>query len=285
MTAAAWAEGRAFERSPEGVAALKVANDEAVVQRNGRHPLEFIPVAVLMNVVLAALDVRDLAIFVAAFRSDVRLKHQWWTQFVPYTVKNMHTIDMRDFASLYQREGVYMQDLHRWVHSVGLVCPKMDTYVTSMLRRTDADIRPAATAWCRDPAAAMAMYGHIRDWDTSAVTNMGWVGEDAKGLFQDEKDFDEDLSQWDVSNVTHMNSMFYGASSFDSNVEGWNVGNVTNMGCMFYGALLFTADISQWPLAKSTNAPERCLDNNAKATVEDAITGGVAAGGGKRGDR
>ena len=46
----------------------------------------------------------------------------------------------------------------------------------------------------------MAMYGHISDWDTSAVTHMGGVVRygGVKGLFQDEKEFDEDLSRWDV---------------------------------------------------------------------------------------
>ena len=37
-----------------------------------------------------------------------------------------------------------------------------------------------------------------------------------------------DISLWDVSNVTNMNSMFYN-SQFAGDISTWNVSNVTNM--------------------------------------------------------
>ena len=37
---------------------------------------------------------------------------------------------------------------------------------------TDANVRAAVDAWVNDPAAAEATYGHIKWWDTGAVTDM-----------------------------------------------------------------------------------------------------------------
>ena len=37
------------------------------------------------------------------------------------------------------------------------------------LTRTDADIKQAVKAWCDDPVAAQAQYGHISEWRTEQV--------------------------------------------------------------------------------------------------------------------
>jgi surface protein len=44
--------------------------------------------------------------------------------------------------------------------------------------------------------------------------------------------FDEDIGNWNVSNVTNMNSMFL-SSQFNQNIGGWNVSNVINMNSIF----------------------------------------------------
>ena len=50
-----------------------------------------------------------------------------------------------------------------------------------------------------------------------------------------------DISQWDVSSVTNMSSLFafYGARSFNQPLNNWNVSNVTTMNDMFLGATSF----------------------------------------------
>lgn len=68
------------------------------------------------------------------------------------------------------------------------------------------------------------------NWDVSNVTNM-------QGMFfccESLKDID-DLNNWDVSNVTKMRSMFkccYNLSNIDC-LENWNTINVTDMSWMF----------------------------------------------------
>ena len=41
--------------------------------------------------------------------------------------------------------------------------------------------------------------------------------------------FNQDISGWNVLNVTNMNNMFSSASSFDQDISGWNVlSNIPN---------------------------------------------------------
>ena len=48
-----------------------------------------------------------------------------------------------------------------------------------------------------------------------------------------------EISNWDTSNVTNMESMFEEASSFNQPLNDWNVSNVKKMYCMFLGATSF----------------------------------------------
>ena len=45
---------------------------------------------------------------------------------------------------------------------------------------------------------------------------------------------DIDIYEWDVSNVTNMEGMFFGCENFDCNLNNWNVSNVEDMSKMFY---------------------------------------------------
>ena len=77
-------------------------------------------------------------------------------------------------------------------------------------------------------------------------------------LFSDSTDqtFNEYISSWDVSNVTDMAVMFFGASSFNQDISSWDVSNVTNMREMFIGAESFNQDISSWIVSNVTNMYE-----------------------------
>lgn len=63
----------------------------------------------------------------------------------------------------------------------------------------------------------------------------------------------QDISNWDVSNITNMYAMFYLAQQFNQDIGTWNVGNVTNMAYMFSDASAFNQDISNWDVSKVTN--------------------------------
>eukprot|EP00964_Phaeocystis_antarctica_P005479 scaffold2998_cov67-Phaeocystis_antarctica.AAC.2 len=88
-----------------------------------------------------------------------------------------------------------------------------------------ASLKTAVQAYNADPAAAIATYGLIADWDVSAVTDMSY-------LFKDLKNFNTDVSSWDTSSVTNMNQMFYGASAFNQPLT-FDTSSVITMPYMF----------------------------------------------------
>ena len=49
--------------------------------------------------------------------------------------------------------------------------------------------------------------------------------------------FNQDISSWDVSNVTNMKEMFSGAASFNQDIGSWDVSAVTDMDGMFAGII------------------------------------------------
>ena len=50
-----------------------------------------------------------------------------------------------------------------------------------------------------------------------------------KGLFTDCTNFNQDIGNWKVNNVTDMRSMFSGCSNFNQDISNWKVNNVTDM--------------------------------------------------------
>ena len=67
---------------------------------------------------------------------------------------------------------------------------------------------------------------------------------DMKNLFENQADFNEDLSKWKVGNVTTLAGTFKGATSFNCDLSGWDVSNVTTMECTFRGATSFDQKLS-----------------------------------------
>ena len=50
--------------------------------------------------------------------------------------------------------------------------------------------------------------------------------------------FNQDIGNWNTSNVTNMNQMFQEAMLFNQDIGGWNTSNVTDMSFMFDVLLL-----------------------------------------------
>ena len=129
---------------------------------------------------------------------------------------------------------------------------------------TNSNIQVAVTSWAADATDATTTYGHISDWNTSAVTNM-------VELFQFKSAFNDDISEWDVSNVTNMTNMFHSAIAFDQDISEWDVSGVTDMSYMFYNATAFNQDIGDWDVSGVTNMS--AMFYNATAFNQD-IGGG-----------
>ena len=92
----------------------------------------------------------------------------------------------------------------------------------------------------------------ITNWDTSNITEM-------KEVFSGWPTFNQDISNWDTSKVKSMHGMFKtskkvgnyysGAAAFNQDISNWDVSNVVDMSEMFLGAESFNQDISNWDVS------------------------------------
>jgi surface protein len=88
--------------------------------------------------------------------------------------------------------------------------------------------------------------------------------------------FNQNISQWNVSNVTNMQGVFLGSLAFNQPIGDWDVSNVTNMNRMFDEAISFNQDISNWCV---TNIPSEPTDfsNNSPLTESNKPVWGTCS--------
>ena len=91
---------------------------------------------------------------------------------------------------------------------------------------TDSNFQTAVNLWFDNQVEANATFGHISDWNVSAVTDMS-------NAFMHRGTFNEDLEAWDVSQVLNMSQMFRGAFKFNQSIASWEISKVSNMTNMF----------------------------------------------------
>ena len=96
------------------------------------------------------------------------------------------------------------------------------TYLSAQIvPLNNSNFKTAVELWFTDEANAKLTYGHIKDWNVTAVTSM------QRALFKD-------ISAWNVGTVKNMYGMFSGATSFNQPIEDWNVSSVKDMSYMFF---------------------------------------------------
>jgi surface protein len=86
----------------------------------------------------------------------------------------------------------------------------------------------------------------MSNWDVSNVTRMNRAFTACRILNQD-------FTYWDTSNVDDMTYVFGGALVFNGDISNWNTSSVTKMGNMFNGASIFNGNISSWDTSNVTN--------------------------------
>jgi surface protein len=104
-----------------------------------------------------------------------------------------------------------------------------------------ADLSGVFAVW-RHPAVPL-FNGDLSTWNTSSATKLN-------SLFSGASSFNQDLSTWDVSKVTSMSEMLYHAGSFDQGFSSWNTSNVEDMSGMFWGASSYNQDMSAWDVSR-----------------------------------
>ena len=72
-------------------------------------------------------------------------------------------------------------------------------------------------------------------------------------MFNSAINFNQDISNWNVSNVKETICMFNSAINFNQDISNWNVSNITSMAGMFSNAQSFNQDISNWNVSNVKN--------------------------------
>ncbi|MFX1236125.1 MAG: BspA family leucine-rich repeat surface protein [Promethearchaeota archaeon] len=131
-------------------------------------------------------------------------------------------------------------------------CENLEVIASDVLNLTGTTNLQMAFMYC---ASLDKVYG-MDNWDVSSVTNMGL-------MFYGASAFNQNIGSWDVSSVTTMDSMFSGASSFNQDISGWDVSSVMSMNSMFQGASAFNQDISGWDVSSVTITAHMFQDASA----------------------
>ncbi|STP33373.1 LPXTG-domain-containing protein cell wall anchor domain protein [Enterococcus casseliflavus] len=94
----------------------------------------------------------------------------------------------------------------------------------------------------------LAQLDSASNFDVSNVTNMSSMFSNARELSS------INVSSWDTSNVTNMSSMFNGTTALSSvDVSSWDTSNATNMSSMFSSARISSLNVSSWDTSNVTN--------------------------------
>ncbi|WP_067035841.1 BspA family leucine-rich repeat surface protein [Allomuricauda sp. CP2A] len=94
--------------------------------------------------------------------------------------------------------------------------------------------------------------------DLSKVTNLSY-------MFWGASSFNGVIGNWNTENIIDMTAMFHYASSFNQDLNNWNVQKVQIMNSMFAHAVAFNGNISEWNVSNVVNMNSmfyRCLSFN-----------------------
>ena len=85
--------------------------------------------------------------------------------------------------------------------------------------------------------------------DTSKITDMSYLFDRELSKIKN-----INISNWDVSNVENMYSMFIYCENFEGKaLENWDVSNVKDMKFMFSYCEIFNSDLSKWNVSNVTD--------------------------------
>jgi surface protein len=123
----------------------------------------------------------------------------------------------------------------------------LDSFNFIYLNRNSIDVTQWGTSQWK------SMYRAFTGCDDLFITatdipNLSQVTSLAQMFFGAEN-FNSDISNWDVSNITDMSKMFQSAYNFNQPLNSWDVSNVTDMTYMFAAAANFNQPLDNWDVS------------------------------------
>ena len=143
----------------------------------------------------------------------------------------------------YANPGIYEVSVYGGLEAISLDGNPDATNLVSIDQWGDASWVTMKSAF---EGAANMVYEATDAPDLSRVTDMS-------SMFYGAASFNGDISSWDVSSVTDMSRMFYDAASFNRSLNSWDVSKVTDMSWMFSGAASFNRSLNNWDVSSVTD--------------------------------
>jgi hypothetical protein len=82
--------------------------------------------------------------------------------------------------------------------------------------------------------------GYATDWNMSAMTHL------RLNRFFDKRTFNENINEWDVSNVENMRSAFFRFRAFNQPLDKWDVSKVYCMRFIFHDCRSWRQSLDTW---------------------------------------
>eukprot|EP00588_Corethron_pennatum_P000429 CAMPEP_0194285914 /NCGR_PEP_ID=MMETSP0169-20130528/31312_1 /TAXON_ID=218684 /ORGANISM="Corethron pennatum, Strain L29A3" /LENGTH=455 /DNA_ID=CAMNT_0039032163 /DNA_START=45 /DNA_END=1412 /DNA_ORIENTATION=- len=108
-------------------------------------------------------------------------------------------------------------------------------WFTNVDSGSNDELRAAVEIWLDN--------GAVGKWPTSKVTTF-------YRLFEDEENFNEDLTGWKTERITSMSFMFAGAASFNGDISSFDTSQVLSMSAMFMDANSFNSNVSAFDTSR-----------------------------------
>ena len=158
------------------------------------------------------------------------------------SLTNWDVSHVTDMNNMFSNAVAFNQDLSSWNLAQVVSTPNMFDHATSFNNG-----------------------GHALNWgkSTGAIQNMS-------GMFNGASSFNQDINDWDTSQVLNMNSMFY-ETPFNKPLPSWDVSQVTNMYAMFAYDSLFDQDLSSWNISKVADMSDMLTGTNISTDHYDAL--------------
>lgn len=114
------------------------------------------------------------------------------------------------------------------------------------------DVNQWGTGQWRSMASAFAGASSLSVISATDTPNLSSV-TDMSNMFYGATNFNSSLNNWDTSNVTNMREMFYEASSFNQPIGNWDTSSVTDMAGAFSNTSAFNQPIGSWDTGNVTD--------------------------------